>query len=146
MIRPTFYFHENMDVYKALEQLREKNSKYALITDEFGVVQGIIVIKDILSALVGTLPGDKIEQEIMEREDGESWLVDGQCSFYNFLNYFDSEYLYSDNNYNTISGLILNELRHIPTTGEVLNWNNFRIEIVDMDGARINKLLVMKNN
>ncbi len=82
----------------------------------------------------------------MEREDGESWLVDGQCSFYNFLNYFDSEYLYSDNNYNTISGLILNELRHIPTTGEVLNWNNFRIEIVDMDGARIDKLLVMKNN
>lgn len=146
VIRPAFYFHENMDVYKALEQLREKNSKYALITDEFGVVQGIIVIKDILSALVGTLPGDKIEQEIMEREDGESWLVDGQCSFYNFLNYFDSEYLYSDNNYNTISGLILNELRHIPTTGEVLNWNNFRIEIVDMDGARIDKLLVMKNN
>lgn len=81
------------------------------------------------------------EQEIVTREDG-SLLIDGQLSFYDFLAHFDMEDLYNDYNYNTLSGLILEKLEHIPHTGEKLSWRNFDFEIVDMDGARIDKVLV----
>ena len=77
----------------------------------------------------------------MRREDG-SCLVDGQCSFYDFLAYFNMEEVIPHTAYKTISGLILDELDHIPQTGEKPHWNRFTLEIVDMDGARIDKILV----
>lgn len=141
VIRPAAYFHENMDVYKVLEQIRRDNIKYALICDEFGSLQGIITMKDILEALVGALPGDSEDPDIVARNDG-SWLIDGQCSFYDFLSHFEMEDLYPDYNYNTLSGLILQQLGHIPAPGETLQWNDLSLEIVDMDGARIDKVLV----
>ena len=102
---------------------------------------GIVTLRDMMEALVGEVPDEDEEAEMVRREDG-SWLVDGQCSFYNFLEQFDREELYRDNEYNTLSGLLLDELKHIPSTGETLSWNGFRFEIVDMDGARIDKVLV----
>lgn len=141
VIRPAQYFHENMDVYKVLEQIRQHNIKYGLICDEFGTLQGIITMKDMLEALVGALPSDSEDLDIIPRKDG-SWLVNGQCSFYDFLSHFEMEDLYPDYNYNTLSGLILQQLGHIPKTGETLQWNDFILEIVDMDGARIDKVLV----
>ena len=69
-------------------------------------------------------------------------MVDGQCSFYDFLAYFNMEEVIPHTAYKTISGLILDELDHIPQTGEKLHWNRFTLEIVDMDGARIDKILV----
>lgn len=141
VIRPAQYFHESMDVYKSLELIRKSHIKYGLICDEFGSLQGIITIKDILEALVGSLPNEAEEPDILPRKDG-SWLIDGQCSFYDFLNHFDCEDLYSESNFNTLGGLILQQLGHIPQTGESLQWNEFQLEIVDMDGARIDKVLV----
>ncbi len=142
VIRPAEYFHENMDVYKVLEQIREHNIKYGLICDEFGSLQGIITMKDILEALVGSLPSDSEESEIVQRKDG-SWLIDGQCSFYDFLSHFEQEELYTDDtNYTTLGGLILEELGYIPKAGETVTWNGFTLEVVDMDGARIDKVLV----
>ena len=70
------------------------------------------------------------------------WLIDGQCSFYDFLKHFDSEDLYAECSYNTLGGLILQQLGHIPQAGETLRWNEFLLEIVDMDGARIDKVSV----
>ena len=141
VIRPAQYFHESMDVYKSLELIRKSHIKYGLICDEFGSLQGIITIKDILEALVGSLPNEAEEPDILPRKDG-GWLIDGQCSFYDFLNHFDCEDLYSESSYNTLGGLILQQLGHIPQTGESLQWNDFQLEIVDMDGARIDKVLV----
>ena len=141
VIRPAQYFHENMDVYKVLEQIRQHHIKYGLICDEFGSLQGVITMKDILEALVGALPGESEDLDIVLRKDG-SWLIDGQCSFYDFLSHFEMEDLYPDYNYNTLSGLILQQLGHIPKTGETMQWNEFTLEIVDMDGARIDKVLV----
>ena len=141
IIRPAQYFHENMDVYKALEQIRKTHVKYGLICDEFGSLQGIITIKDILEALVGSLPGETEDPDILPRKGG-GWLIDGQCSFYDFLKHFDCEDLYAESSYNTLGGLILQQLGHIPQAGETLQWNNFQLEIVDMDGARIDKVSV----
>jgi putative hemolysin len=140
-IRPAQYYYEYMEVYSALEQMKNSHNQLALITDEFGVLQGIVTLKDIMEAIVGELPEAHEEPDIVERADG-SFLVDGQCSFYNFLSYFKLGNLYADNEHNTLGGLILEELGHIPREGEALEWENFRIEVVDMDGARIDKVLV----
>ena len=143
VIRPVQYFYENMEVYRALEEMKLKHLQYALVCDEFGALQGIVTLKDILEGLVGTILDPYEEPEIVKRQDG-SYLIDGQCSFYDFLTFFKKGDLYSKYEYNTISGLIIDSLEHIPRTGEIVNWKGFTLEIVDMDGSRIDKVLVSK--
>ena len=91
--------------------------------------------------MVGALPGDSEEPDIILRKDG-SWLIDGQCSFYDFLSYLKWKIYIPNIIIITLSGLILQQLGHVPKTGELLQWNDFLFEIVDMDGARIDKILV----
>lgn len=143
-MRPVQYFHESMEVYSALEQMKTSHNHLALIIDEFGVLQGMVTLKDIMEALVGEIPEAHEEPEIVKRTDN-SYLVDGQCSFYNFLSHFKQGKLYADNEHNTLGGLILEELGHIPHTGETLEWKHFRLEVADMDGARIDKVIVHLN-
>ena len=144
LMHPAVYFYENMSVYKALEQMKEKRLTQAFICDEFGSFQGIVTLRDILEGLVGTIDEVAEDPEIVKREGSESWLVDGQCSFYDFLSYFDKEDLYDNEqqDYNTLAGLIIEQLKHIPQAGERTEWNCFNFEIVDMDGVRIEKVLV----
>lgn len=143
VIRPAQYLPENQSVYNALEQFKQARVKYGIVTDEFGGIQGIVTLKDIMEGLIGQVPELGEEAEITQRADG-SWLVDGQLSFYDFLEYFDMEDLYAEHDYNTLSGLILEILERVPKTGETLTWLTFRFEIVDMDGARIDKVLVTR--
>ena len=143
VIRPAQFLPENLSVYNALEQFKEARVKSALVTDEFGGIQGIVTLKDIMEALIGQMPELGEELEIVQREDG-TWLVDGQFSFYDFLDYFDMEDLYAEHDYNTLAGLVLEVLERVPRTGEKLTWLNFEFEIVDMDGVRIDKVLVKK--
>lgn len=146
LISEPLYFHENMSIYNALEKMKEKHISHALVCDEFGVCQGIISMKDIMRGLIGRTTEDHGDPDIIQRANGDSWLVDGQCPFYDFLQYFDKEDLFEQYNYNTIGGLILELLEHIPSAGEIVDWNDFHIEVVDMDGARIDKLAVSKIN
>ncbi len=143
VVRPPQYLPENQSVYNALEQFKQARVKYGIVTDEFGCIQGIVTLKDIMEGLIGQVPEAGEEAEITERSDG-TWLVDGQYSFYDFLEYFNLEDLYAEHDYNTLSGLILEILERVPKTGETLTWLNFQFEIVDMDGARIDKVLVKK--
>ena len=143
VIRPAEFMPENQSVYNALEQFKQARVKYGIVTDEFGGIQGIVTLKDIMEGLIGQVPDVGEEAEVVERSDG-TWLVDGQYSFYDFLEYFDMEDLYAEHDYNTLSGLILEILERVPKTGEKLSWLNFEFEIVDMDGARIDKVLVSK--
>lgn len=143
IISPAYFLPENQSVYAALERFKKENVKYGFVIDEFGDVTGIVTLKDILEALVGNVDDAGEQKEIVVRADG-SVLADGQCSFYNFLEYFDMEYLYPDNDYNTLSGLILDLLGCIPSTGDAVEWNGLRLEVVDMDGARIDKVLASR--
>ena len=140
-LSPAKFFHEGAEVYSALEQLRSEQLGYGIVCDEFGVTRGIVTLKDIFEALVGEIPDSYEEPDIVRREDG-SVLIDGQCPFYDFLAFFGAENAVPRNAYNTISGLVLDQLKHIPATGEKLRWNSFDLEIVDMDGVRIDKILV----
>jgi putative hemolysin len=142
-LRPAQFVPEDQSVYKALEQFKKARVKYGIVTDEFGGIQGIVTLNDILEALIGQVLEADEELDITERADG-SWLVDGQYSFYDFLAYFDMEDLYAKNDFNTLSGLILDVLERVPKTGDKLLWKNFEFEIVDMDKARIDKVLVKK--
>ncbi len=143
VIRPAEFVPENQSVYNALEQFKQARVQYGIVTDEFGGIQGIVTLKDIMEGLVGQVPDVGEDAEVVQRSDG-TWLVDGQYRFYDFLEYFDMEDLYAEHDYNTLSGLILEILERVPKTGEKLTWLNFEFEIVDMDGARIDKVLVKK--
>lgn len=137
------FFHENMSVYKALERMKDQRLGQALICDEFGSCQGVITLKDILEGLVGTIEDTHSEPDIIVRTEADGWLVDGQCALHDFFAYFDKEHLYSnDNNFNTVGGLVVEQLEHIPRSGESVEWKEFRFEVIDMDGARIDKILV----
>ncbi len=144
LMRPPQYLPDNKSVYSALELFREARVKYGFVTDEFGSVQGIVTLSDILEALVGEVAEEGEERDIIARDDN-SYLVGGQCPFYNFLEFFDLEELYPGHEYNTLSGLILEILEHVPHEGEKLSWHDFGFEIMDMDGARIDKVLVRLN-
>ncbi len=143
VMRAPVYMPENQSVYNALALFRQVRVNYGIVTDEYGGIQGIVTLKDIMEGLIGQVPEAGEESAIIERADG-TWLVDGQLSFYDFLAFFDLEDLYADHDYNTLSGLILEILEHIPREGETLSWLTFGFEIVDMDGARIDKVLVTK--
>ncbi|MDR1610919.1 MAG: hemolysin family protein, partial [Candidatus Symbiothrix sp.] len=144
MMWPVQYLPSNKSVYGALEQFKKARVKYGFVTDEFGEVKGIVTLTDIMEALVGEVAEEGEESSVIVRDDG-SVLVDGQYSFYNFLEYFDLEEWYAEYDYNTLSGLILNILEHVPEEGEKFSWYQFDFEIVDMDGARIDKVLVKYN-
>ena len=136
------YFHESMNVYKVLEQMKEQKVSRALVCDEFGACTGIITLRDILEGLVGNMDEKGEEPDIIKRVNKEGWLVDGQCPLYDFLYYFNRSDLFEKSEYQTLGGLILHQLQHIPQSGESTEWNGFVLEVVDMDGARIDKVLV----
>jgi putative hemolysin len=136
------YLIEHTSAYKALENFKKSKVHYALVTDEYGVFQGIITLNDILEALVGDASDfDEDEYQLISRDDG-TWLVDGLYSLHDFLTYFDMDELTNDYDVTTVSGLIMTEMGKIPTTGEKLIWNKFQLEIIDMDGVKIDKVMV----
>ena len=132
-----------MSVYRAMDTLKTSKLKCGIVIDEFGSVEGIVTLKDVVKVLLGGIPQEDGEQPIVRREDG-SLLVDGQCPFYELLDTLGMEDLFSRHNYKTISGLILAVLQHVPKTGERFLWQGLEMEVVDMDGARIDKVLVTR--
>lgn len=145
------YFYENMSVYNVLETMKREGISRGIVCDEFGSCVGVVTLKDIMMGLVGAVDeGKDAPKQIMKRQGHEEWLVDGQCYMHEFLDYFESGDLYTNEEYTTVAGLCLNELGHIPAVGESFSWHTFAFEVADMDGARIDKLLVRlktdKNN
>lgn len=135
---------ESMSLYKALESFRRQNVEYAIVVDEYGAVQGIVTLHDIIGVLVGDITVDEEEQLRVVHRDDNSLLVDGQLSFYEFLEELDIDMDTDDLPYQTVGGLVLDILEHIPQEGEKVKWRDFSLEVVDMDGPRIDKLLVTK--
>lgn len=146
-LKESLFILETNTAYEVLEKFRESKRHFGLVVDEYGSLAGLVTLNDILLALVGEIPtSDQTEFEIVQREDG-SWLVDGQLPFYEFVQEFDIEYFdKSKIRFNTLGGFALSHLRRIPQTGEKFTWQDYEFEIVDMDGNRIDKILVTKIN
>jgi putative hemolysin len=144
LCKKALFVPENNTAYQVLEKFKETKIHYAFIVDEYGTMHGMITINDILKAIVGEMPEDEDDEyEIVERKDG-SYLVDGQIQFYDFLTRFEKTDWMNDGEqeYDTLAGFILYELKHIPETGETFEWRGFEFEIIDMDGHRIDKVMV----
>jgi putative hemolysin len=136
------YMMEYTTAYSALEQFKNSGIHYSFVSDEYGFFQGIITLNDILEALVGDASDFyKDDFKLIEREDG-TWLVDGHYSLHDFLTYFELDELINDYEVTTVSGLIMTELSRIPKEGEILIWQNFKLEVIDMDGVKIDKVMV----
>ncbi len=144
LMKPALFVPENNSAYKVLEKFRESREHCCFIVDEYGSVLGLISLNDILEAIVGDIPQPDVpDYEIIKRDDG-SYLVDGQIPFYDFLTHFEkAEWMNEgEHDFDTLAGFILHELERIPKAGEKLKWKGFSIEIIDMDGHRIDKVLI----
>ena len=144
IMKPAMFVPENNSAYQVLEKFKQTKQHSCFIVDEYGTLQGMITLNDILEAIVGDIPqSDMNDYEVKERDDG-SFLVDAQIPFYDFLTRFDkAEWLNEgEHEFDTLAGFILHELERIPKTGDKFEWKGFKIEIIDMDGHRIDKVLI----
>jgi putative hemolysin len=145
VMRPPLGIPESMRSLKVLELFKETGRHLALIIDEHGGIEGLITHHDILAALVGYIPivGEPAELQIVEREDG-SWLIDGTLLIDELRDIFDIRKLPGqvEERFQTVGGFVMWYLGHIPSVGEHFEWNGLRFEVVDMDGRRIDKVLI----
>lgn len=147
-IQPAVFIPEGMPALELLEHLREEKRHLALIIDEFGGISGLVTITDVLEAIVGDIPSleDKVKgPEIVQRGDGSYWL-DGLLSTEELKDLLDLDDLPNEelSNYETLGGMIMSEFGRIPNTGDVVNWDRWRFEVVDMDGYRVDKVLATR--
>jgi putative hemolysin len=141
------YVPESTRALKILELFQKSGNQMAFVVDEYGVIQGLVTLTDILQALVGDLPSaeDMEEPMAVQREDG-SWLLDGMLPIHQFKEVMeiDERVLPGEDrgSYQTLGGFVVMYLSRIPVTADHFTWGGYRFEVVDMDGNRVDKVLV----
>ena len=147
-LRKPYFVPENTSILKLLETFRESGLPVALVTDEYGSIRGLVTLHDILESIVGGVRSSIDRPEppsIVQREDG-SWLIDGGVVMEDLEEILPVDELPGRGSYQTLSGFIMYILQRIPSTGDHTKSNNFRFEVVDMDGNRVDKVLVSPLN
>lgn len=147
VLMPPVYVQETMTLTRLLKHFRETRSDLAIIVDEYGDIEGLVTVTDLLTAIVGELPAISADSafQIVERPDG-SWLVDGDMSVTQFRSEvgikveFPAE---TNNDFHTLAGMILFHLHRLPHAGESCLVEDWRFEVIDMDGTRIDKVLAI---
>jgi putative hemolysin len=136
--RPPLYVPETAFGSRALEILKEAKREMVLVVDEFGVVQGLLTLADILEEIVGAFEG---EPQATQRQDG-SWLLDGMLPNDEFKEIFNLRRLPDEEEYETLGGFVMLHLGRIPQAADIFEWNGLRFEVMDMDDKRVDKILV----
>ncbi|CBA16183.1 hemolysin family protein [Xanthomonas albilineans] len=147
-LRDTLFVSESTHAMKLLEIFREEQQSMALVVDEYGEIQGLVTVSDLMGAVVGRLQSvDNADEDalVVTRSDG-SLLIDGSLAIEDLRELLGGAELPSaeESDYNTLAGLCIYYFGRIPHTGEFFDWAGWRIEIVDLDGARVDKLLLHK--
>ncbi len=140
------FIYEGTRGLKTLETFKKSASRVAVVLDEFGTVLGLVTLSDILQAIVGDMPTQpqSVEQpDAVQREDG-SWLIDGRMALDEFRDLFEPVSL-PEGDFHTLAGLVVTELGHIPRVAESFEWQGLSFEIVDMDGNRVDRVLVKRS-
>jgi putative hemolysin len=144
-LRQPVFVPESTRGLKVLELFKQTVTHMALVVDEYGVIQGLVTLNDIMSEIVGDVPAEPGQEEphAVQREDG-SWLVDGMLGIEEFLELFGMEELETQErgNYQTLGGFVITHLGRIPTAADHFEWDGMRFEVMDMDGNRVDKVLV----
>lgn len=149
-LRQPVFVPESTRGLKVLEMFKQTGTHIALVVDEYGVIQGLVTLNDILIEIVGDVPSDDNQEEpqAVQREDG-SWLLDGMLSIDEFFELFAIKEIPAEHrgSYQTLGGFVITHLGRIPTASDYFEWQGMRIEVVDMDGNRVDKVLAapMKN-
>ncbi|MBD1429314.1 MULTISPECIES: hemolysin family protein [Sphingobacterium] len=150
LIQPIPFVNENSGIYSVLEILKSSRVTQAVVIDEYGTPQGIITLKDILGNLVGTFDEEAKESKsklVRLREDG-SYIIDGRCQLDDFFEKFEIHLSEDDedeiSNITTVGGLVFLYLDHIPAEGESITYKGYHLEVIDMDGNRIDKVAMTK--
>ncbi len=145
-LQTPLFVPEGMLALKVLELFKQSGTHTALVIDEYGVTQGLVTLNDILEAIVGDIPSfdELAEPQAIQREDG-SWLLDGMMPVEEFLKLFEMKETSEtqEGNYQTLGGLMITHLGRIPTSTDHFEWSGLRFEVMDMDGNRVDKVLVM---
>ena len=140
------YVPESTPGLKVLELFKQSGTQMALVVDEYGIMQGLVTLNDILEEIVGDLPSiDQHEEpQVVQREDG-SWLLDGMLPVEEFFERLEMENLPRDQrgNYHTMGGFVITNLGRIPNATDYFEWQGMRFEVMDMDGNRVDKVLVV---
>lgn len=144
-VKEPVYINESTYAYQVLELFKKERMHYGIVVDEYGSIDGIITMDDVVDALVGDATElDQDEYQIIQRED-DSWLVDGQYSLIEFMRYFsldlDEEI---QDKYTTVAGLLIHQSNTLPEVGDRFDIENYRLEVIDKDNQRIDKVLVTK--
>jgi putative hemolysin len=142
-LRPMTVVPDTTPVSRALESLRQARVSMALVVDEYGEVEGVVTVEDVLEALVGDMPERRLDEEpaIVRRGDG-SMLMDGMLAVDEVKLALGLDSLPEEESYHTLAGFILAQLGRVPAEGEAVAYGGWRFEVVDMDGRRIDKVLV----
>jgi putative hemolysin len=139
IVRPAIFIPETAFGSRALELFKEGRAEVMLVIDEFGVVQGLLTLADILEEIVGEL--DTEEPQATQRQDG-SWLLDGMLPVDEFKELFNVRKLPDEEQYETLGGFVMFTLGRIPAAADQFEWNGLCFEVVDMDDKRVDKVLV----
>ena len=142
-IMPSVYVPESLTGLELLENFRENDVPLAIVVDEYGSVQGLVSPRDVLEAIAGEFKNLQEDEWAVQRDDG-SWLVDGMMPVPELKDQLDLKVLPKEDEgrYNTLAGMIMWMTGHLPKTGDVVTWDGWRFEVIDMDGRRIDKVLV----
>jgi len=137
------YLPESLPALKVMDQFRVAATHVALVTDEYGSIEGILTLHDLLEAIVGSLPDMPDEEpSAVERDDG-SWLIDGLLPVDEFRDRFDLPPLPDEERgyYQTVGGFVMMHLERTPVAGDRFEWAGNEFEVVDMDGNRVDKVI-----
>lgn len=143
-LRRPLFVPESTHALKVLELFKQSGIHISLVVDEYGSIQGLVTLKDILEEIVGDIPSvEELEQPLaVQREDG-SWLLDGMLPVNDIKEIFGIKELPGEGLYQTLGGFVLMQVGRIPHVGNHFEWGELRFEVVDMDKNRIDKVLVM---
>jgi putative hemolysin len=148
LLHPALFVPETMTLDRLLELFQEKHNQLAIVLNEYGGTEGMVTLEDVVEEIVGEMRDEHRrheEQEFIQRDEN-SWLVDGSVSMADLIEWLEirGTELVESRGYNTLAGLILDELGHIPKIGESATWCGLHLEVVDMDGRRIDRVLVTR--
>jgi putative hemolysin len=147
LVETALFVPETMTLMKLLEQFKRTHLPVALVVDEFGETQGLVSLTDVTSSIVGELPTEPGEEPLIVRREDGSWLMDGGLEIDTVLRTIDRESLLNDDqgqHYHTLGGLVMTALGRVPQTGDVFERRGYRFEVVDMDGNRVDRVLVSR--
>lgn len=137
-LQPPVYIPETALASRVLELFKSEDSELLLVIDEFGSVQGLVTIFDILEEIVGDID---TPPQATQRQDG-SWLLDGMLQVEDFKEIFNLRHLPDEDEYETLSGFVMLHLGRVPRASDRFEWNGLNFEVMDMDGKRVDKVLV----